>query len=60
MGSLTAETIRALRTTYSRYSKTDGAEVVRYVREHADRLSPLSRWEALRRLSAERGSPASG
>ena len=32
------------------YAKTDPGEVRRYVREHADRLSPLSQREALRRL----------
>ena len=41
------------------YSKTDPDWVRRYVLEHEARLSPLSRREALRRLGAERGSPAS-
>jgi 3-methyladenine DNA glycosylase AlkD len=36
------------------YSKTDAGEVLRYVREHADQLSPLSRREALAWLRAER------
>jgi 3-methyladenine DNA glycosylase AlkD len=42
------------------YSKTDPDEVARYVRANAERLSPLSRREALKRVSAERGLPASG
>src|SRR5262249_47545423 len=33
------------------YAKTDATEVRRYVRQHAERLSPLSQREALRRLS---------
>jgi 3-methyladenine DNA glycosylase AlkD len=33
------------------YAKTDPAEVRRYVRQHAQRLSPLSQREALRRIS---------
>ena len=34
------------------YAKTDADEVVRYVRRHAQRLSPLSQREALRRVKA--------
>jgi 3-methyladenine DNA glycosylase AlkD len=34
------------------YAKTDAAAVVRYVRRHAKRLSPLSQREALRRVQA--------
>jgi len=34
------------------YAKTDPAFVRRYVRQHADRLSPLSQREALRRFTA--------
>jgi 3-methyladenine DNA glycosylase AlkD len=41
------------------HSKTDPDWVLAYVREHGTRLSPLSRREALRRLGAARGSPAS-
>ena len=37
------------------YSKTDEAEVLRYVRRHAQRLSPLSQREALKRVN---GKPA--
>lgn len=32
------------------YSKTDGREVMRYVKQHRDRLSPLSKREALKVL----------
>jgi 3-methyladenine DNA glycosylase AlkD len=46
---------RALRE----YSKTDADEVLRYVRANEARLSPLSRREALKRLNAKRGLPAS-
>ena len=34
------------------YAKTDPAEVRRYVREHTQRLSPLSQREALRRITS--------
>jgi 3-methyladenine DNA glycosylase AlkD len=39
------------------YAKTDPAEVARYVREHAARLSPLSRREATRNLALEEEAP---
>jgi 3-methyladenine DNA glycosylase AlkD len=38
------------------YSKTDPGEVARYVRENGDRLSPLSRREAMKRIERRRRS----
>jgi hypothetical protein len=44
---------KAIGWSLREYAKTDPDEVARYVREHADRLSPLSRREATKHLDLQ-------
>ncbi len=46
-------TQRKRRSSLREYAKIDHLEVIRYVRHHKDRLSPLSKREAVRNLIKE-------